>query len=156
MTSQFDEDEIIRDIFGYIGVRHKNFVEFGCGDGRQNNTIALLKRGWSGLWFDPHKKRIESAKARWREYPVQIQRRLITPANVNTRVIDPLDFLSIDIDGNDYAVWEAITARPRLVCIEIWDKGGTPLDKMRRLGESKGYEFISTSRHGINAFFKGV
>jgi hypothetical protein len=151
--SQTDEDEIIERIFRRIGSGGKRFVEFGCGDGRQNNTIALLHDGWSGIWLDPHKRRIASARERFAGWPVEIKRRMVTPQNVNRFVTDPLDFLSIDIDGNDYAVWDAITARPRVVCIECTDPRGTPLEPIKALGQYKGYDFLMTSMHGTNAFF---
>lgn len=169
-TSQSNEDLIIADIFREIGETNKRFVEFGSGDGRQNNTIALLKRGWSGIWCEPHKRRFESAKERFKKYPVEILRRVVTPEKVNVIVKDPLDFLSIDIDGGDYDVWQAVQAKPRVVCIELlgkppvvettWRKGyrfgrraETPLDIMRALGESKGYRYHCLSDSLVNAFF---
>ena len=36
--SEGDQDGIIQEIFRRIGVTNKFFVEFGCGDGLQNNT----------------------------------------------------------------------------------------------------------------------
>lgn len=153
MFSQSNEDEIVAWIFGRIGVGDKTFVEFGCGDGRQNNTIALLREGWSGTWLDPHRKRVVSARERWKDYPVDIIRRIVTPRNVNKIVPDELDFLSIDIDGHDYAVWEAVTARPRVVCIEVDDVNGTPLEGMKVLGKAKGYRFCGSSASNVNAFF---
>lgn len=159
MVSQSDEDWIIADIFRSIGEGRRRFVEFGSGDGRQNNTIELLKLGWSGIWFEPHKRRYLSAKARWADYPVNIVRREITPAKVNLVVKGPLDFLSIDIDGNDYAVWEAITAKPRVVCIEYardrctMYKNDERLKLFTALGEAKGYSFACCSASKVNAFF---
>lgn len=153
MFSQSNEDEIIADIFAIIGVGDKSFVEFGCGDGRQNNTIALLHQGWSGTWLDPHRKRVMSARARWMNYPVDIIRRIVTPNNVNKVVPDDLDFLSIDIDGNDYAVWQAITANPRVVCIEYDAVNGSSLQAMISLAGSKEYGFARCSASHVNAFF---
>lgn len=153
MYSQSNEDEIIAEIFGAIGEGGKRFVEFGCGDGRQNNTIALLLNGWSGIWIEPHKRRMNSARARFPNYPLQIIRKVITPKNVNRFVTDPLDLLSIDIDGNDYAVWEAVTARPRVVCIEYDADKGSSLEKMQGLAERKGYIFERCSASNVNAFF---
>jgi hypothetical protein len=53
-----------------------------------------------------------------------------------------------NIDGNDYAVWKALTAKPRVVCIEAvedhdWDA----------LAHSKGYEFVTRSHNNVNAFY---
>ena len=50
--SEGDQDGIIQEIFRRIGVTNKFFVEFGCGDGLQNNTLYLLLGGWKGVWMD--------------------------------------------------------------------------------------------------------
>jgi hypothetical protein len=150
LHSQSNEDEIIAYLFSVIGTTNKRFVEFGCGDGRQNNTIELLLNGWSGIWCEPHKRRYQAAKERWAKYPVEVKRRVVIPEKVNLLVKDPLDFLSIDIDGNDYAVWEALTARPRLVCIEyVW--AGLP--SMVSMANAKGYHLVGISSNKVNAFF---
>ena len=52
VLSQNDEDGIIREIFRRIGTRSKRFLEFGTGDGTENNTVRLLLDGWSGVWID--------------------------------------------------------------------------------------------------------
>ena len=165
-SSQSNEDIIIKEIFAKIGETNKRFLEFGAGDGRQNNSIALLRRGWSGTWFEPHKRRYVSAGLRWAFYPVEIRRKIITPENVNVLVNEPLDFLSIDIDGGDYAVWKALTAcKPRVVCIELtgkpkthlhygtWVAQNTPVEVMTALAEAKGYRFYCMSESKVNAFY---
>jgi hypothetical protein len=163
--SQSDEDIIIKRIFKEIGTTNKRFFEFGSGDGRQNNTIALILSGWSGTWCEPHGRRYLSAKRRCRRYPVVVRRRVITPEKVNVAINEPLDFLSIDVDGNDYAIWKALTCKPRVVCIELvgkpetslhyggWYAQNTSLDMMTALAESKGYRFYCTSASKINAFY---
>ena len=50
--SQNDEDGIVRAILGRIGLEGGVFVEFGCGNGLENNTAQLLMQGWSGVWID--------------------------------------------------------------------------------------------------------
>lgn len=154
MTSQSNEDEIIAKIFRRIGLGKKRFIEFGCGDGRQNNTIALLMDGWQGVWIDPHRRRIKSAKERWHNYPVRIHRRIITPRNINKFVNRPYDFISMDTDGSDYDIWYAMTMNPRVVCIECGHPvPGSMLREMKELGEAKGYLFYGCSKHNVNAFF---
>jgi hypothetical protein len=153
MFSQSNEDEIIAEIFDKIGTTNKRFVEFGCGDGRQNNTIALLHKGWSGIWCEPHRRRRDSAMMRFANYPVEIIRKFVVPRNVNTIVKDPLDFLSIDIDGNDHAVWRAVQAKPRVVCIEYDAVLGVSLEEMVELGTRKGYRLNCCSASNVNAFF---
>lgn len=50
--SQNDEDGIIQEIFRRIGTTDRKFIEFGTGNGLENNTAYLLCQGWSGLWLD--------------------------------------------------------------------------------------------------------
>src|SRR5438105_2769018 len=50
--SQFDADGILREIFHRVGEEHRSFVEFGTGDGIENNTLYLLCQGWRGLWLE--------------------------------------------------------------------------------------------------------
>ena len=50
--SQADEDGMIEELFRRIGVTDRTFVEFGSGDGLENNTVYLLLTGWRGLWLD--------------------------------------------------------------------------------------------------------
>jgi hypothetical protein len=86
------------------------------------------------------------------------------------------DLLSIDVDGNDYWIWKAITQfHPRVVIMEYnacipalppqtipykadfgWDKTdyyGASLGALEKLGKTKGYTLIATDKHGVNAFF---
>ena len=86
------------------------------------------------------------------------------------------DLLSIDIDGNDWYVWEAVKSiQPRVVCIEYngkfppdlswkqaynerhkWDLTdwqGASLKEMETLGREKGYVMVGTNLTGANAFF---
>jgi hypothetical protein len=88
--------------------------------------------------------------------------------------------LSIDIDGNDYWIWEAITViKPRVIVCEYnsafgdSNKVSVPYDAdfyrskahysdlyfgssvaaLCHLAETKGYDFIGTAGAGVNAFF---
>ncbi len=107
-------------------------------------------------------------------------------AKVNAKNIDALleqagapaepDVLAIDVDGQDYWIWEGIERyRPRVVVIEYnstldprrrlvqpddpygtWDGsdyGGASLGALRVLGERKGYRLVHTELTGLNAFF---
>jgi hypothetical protein len=109
------------------------------------------------------------------------QREFITAENItqlfHTHHV-PVDFdlLSIDIDGNDFWVWRAVTAHhPRVVVIEYnasvpptesrviaydpdfrWsgtDYFGASLLALQQLGGEKGYRLVGCDRSGTNAFF---
>ncbi len=126
--SQAGEDGIIREIFSRIGVTNRFFVEFGSGDGQENNSVFLLRSGWSGLWMDADQGLADRAK---RKFAPEIQSRRLTVlgAFVTAENIQDLfgragvppefDLLSIDIDRNDYWVWSKIERyRPRVVVVE--------------------------------------
>ena len=86
------------------------------------------------------------------------------------------DLLSLDIDGNDYYVWEALREYdPSVVVLEynstfgprasktieynpehIWQKDryyGASLTALQKLGRRLGYALIGTDRRGVNSFF---
>ena len=60
--SQNDEDGIIAEIFQRIGTTNKTFVEFGVGDGLENNSHYLLLKGWNGLWIEGSKNACDNIK----------------------------------------------------------------------------------------------
>lgn len=187
--SQNDEDGIIQEIFRRIGMQAREFIEFGVDSGLECNSHYLLHRGWHGLWIegDPglyrqigHKFRPVIKDGRLKVIHAFATRENIEhliAENRNAREADgEPDFLSIDIDGNDWYVWEAIASiRPRVVCIEyngkfppdyswkqaydakhIWDKTdwqGASLKAMELLGREKGYVLVGTNLTGVNAFF---
>ena len=57
MFSQSGADGIIAEIFRRISRTNSIFVEFGVGNGLENNTTALLLQGWSGVWIEASKKK---------------------------------------------------------------------------------------------------
>jgi hypothetical protein len=182
--SQNDEDGIIQEIFNRIGTTNKIFVEFGAYDGLENNTTYLLMQGWKGLWMDGDHKKMKVLK---RTYQKAIDRKqlyaecvFITKDNINDLIgkyfDGEIDLLSVDIDGNDYYVWENINViNPRVVVVEYnakfpppvfyrmeynathqWDGSdimGMSLQAAVELGDKKGYQLAGTNINGINAFF---
>ncbi len=115
VSSQNGEDGVIESIFATLGTTNKYFVEFGCGDGTECNAAYLLECGWTGLMMDGAGE-CNNPKAR-------IAQEFVTAENINELfakhgVPPRFDLLSIDIDGNDFWVWRAIKARPRVVVIE--------------------------------------
>jgi hypothetical protein len=183
--SQGDEDGIIAEIFRRIGTTDRRFVEFGSSDGVENCTAYLLFQGWSGLWLDPLERIENSVKQRCAkeisEGRLKFQRAMTTPDNIDSLLrgggmSGEIDFLSLDIDGNDYHVWKAISViQPRVVCIEynakfrppfdwimprddnyVWDRSdrfGVSLSALTKLGTEKGYALVGCNIVGVNAFF---
>lgn len=182
--SQNDEDGIIAEIFRRIGSPTRTFVEFGVEHGLESNTMYLLLQGWRGLWIDGNKKFVSKIRSRFddviRANRLSVVHSFITRDNINSTIGQfaqgEIDLLSIDIDGNDYHIWEAIeVVRPRLVVIEhnskfppptsiaptyvpdrVWQRDdymGASLEAFVRLGATKGYSLVGCNITGVNAFF---
>lgn len=176
-TSQFGEDGIIATIFATIGTRSKWCVEAGAWDGKYlSNTHALMDKGWSGAFIEGNAQKFLALQDTYRDNPrAHLIADLIGfgPDNgldkllAQTPLPGEFDLLSLDIDGLDYYVWEALSRyRPRVVVIEfnptvpndvifIQDRDATlnqgcSLLALIRLGKEKGYELISvTTCNGI-------
>jgi hypothetical protein len=156
--SQGDEDGIIAEIFRRIGTTDRRFVEFGCGDGIENNTAYLLFQGWSGLWIDSLESNELTLKRRWSNEIAQgklrFQRAMITASNIDSLLSaggmsGPIDLLSVNIDSNDYHVWKAITAiQPRVICIEYNAKFRPPVEWV--MPRDDAYVWNGTDRMGAS------
>lgn len=184
--SQNDEDGIIEEIFNRIKTVNKTFVEFGVQNGLESNGHYLLHKGWKGLWIEGNGKAVNEIRQLFKKViddkRLTVVNDFITKDNINAliekegKISGEIDLLSIDIDGNDYWVWEAIKCvNPRVVVIEyngkfppnfewvmeydanhIWqedDKQGASLKSLEILGLKLGYQLVGTNIMGINAFF---
>lgn len=125
--SQSNEDSIITDIFNKIKTTNKTFVEFGVGNPPKyqcNSTNLIIKHGWSGLMMDSGLDLSGMQTGIFKDKPVNFEKVVITVTNINDLISKhinskTIDLLSIDIDYNDYWVWEAIDVIvPRVVVIE--------------------------------------
>lgn len=181
--SQNGEDGIIEEIFSRIGTANRYCVEFGVGDGSECMIKKLVtQHGWSGLAMEGDLNSCNKMSADYAAYPqVIIKNELITKENISrlfeeNGVPKEFDLLSIDIDGNDYWVWQALSIyTPRLVVIEYnaafpppqkmviayqpdFKWGGTTyygasLSSLAILGTRLGYALVGTDSKGVNAFF---
>ncbi len=181
--SQNDEDGIISEIFSRIGTTNKLFVEFGIGDGLENNTAALLLDGWKGLWIDGSTEAVHTIKNELNKIikcgKLKVVNSFITKDNINELIsreidTDEIDLLSVDIDGNDFHIFNAITCiNPRVLVIEynakfsssllfcmnynelhIWngdDYFGASLKFLEK--NIEGYCLVGCNITGVNAFF---
>ena len=181
--SQNDEDGIVQEIFRRIGTGRKTFVEFGVQDGLQNNTRLLLYQGWRGHWIEADASACRSMRrafaAEIATGQLQLCHGFVTTQNIvgliEAAQLGDIDLLSIDIDGNDYWIWEAISLSPRVLVIEYnakfpppttwvmqynpqhrWDYTdyqGASLESLCELGRRKGYTLVGCCLAGVNAFF---
>jgi hypothetical protein len=185
--SQNDEDGILHEIFRRIGIASRTFVEFGVSDGRECNTLRLLVEGWRGLWMESGTQECEAIRrifaAPLADGRLELQQVSVTVENVDLLIAGSqasaageLDLLSIDIDGNDYHVMQAVeSVRPRVIVIEYnakfpppmdlvlpydpgfsWDGSdyaGASLQALANLAARRGYRLVGTNITGTNAFF---
>jgi hypothetical protein len=189
--SEADEDGIILFLLACAGLDRGRFVDIGAGDcvTASNCANLALNLGFHGLFVDGDEARVEAGRrfyashADTRTYPPVAIQSFVTRENVNDVIAGAgftgeIDVLSIDIDGNDYWIWEAISCvQPRVVVIEThpehrledvcapyradfdWREAvpGEPVGAspaaMRRLGEELGFRLVGGNRFGFNAFF---
>jgi hypothetical protein len=183
--SQTDEDGIIQEIFNRVGTTNKNFIEIGVGDGLENNTLFLLLKGWKGVWLEGDTNNIQAIQnkfsflqgsGRLKVKHVWIDKDSIENLLKDCEVPQEVDLLSIDIDGNDYHIFEKIASiSPRVVVIEYnakfpppvkWimaynphhtktntDYFGASLKSFELLFQKMGYSLVGCNIVGVNAFF---
>lgn len=193
--AQTDEDGILLFIFSVIGATNKKCVEICAGDGIECNTANLIiNHGWIGLLFDGNPDLVQRGTAFYRNhkatfvYPPIFICSWIKKDNVNNLIKQngfegEVDLLSIDMDGMDYWIWEAIEIiAPRVVVVEYQDiigpekaltvpyadefdahkyptTDGMPnfcgasLPAFVKLGQRKGYRLVGCNRSGYNAIF---
>ena len=131
------EDGIISKIFEEIGTTNKYCVEVGAGDGvKYSTTYDLRERlGFQALLVDgfvPVQKGKTSADASEEDIEqalaksndkAKFAKAFVTKHNINAifkehNVPKEFDFLSLDIDGNDWWVWKELRYQPRVVMVE--------------------------------------
>ncbi len=188
--SQFGDDGIIQYVLQRLDLSaaEQRFVEFGVESYTEANTrFLLLNNNWSGLVMDGSEDYMASVRKDeiyWR-HDLTALARFITRENINALLEEAgfkgrIGLLSIDIDGNDYWVWEAITVvDPALVIVEYnslfganaavtipyqadftrnkahysnlyW---GTSLAALCHLASQKNYVWIGCNSAGNNAYF---
>lgn len=190
--SQNGEDGILLYILALIGFGERRSVEIGVQDGTECNTAnLLLNHGFTGLLVDAEADHVARGQAFYRkqratwQWPPKFIQAWITQENVNRTLINAgftgqVDVFSLDIDGMDYWIWDALTAiEPRVVVVECNDAwpadravaipyqpdfaatfvGGMPegagasLAAFVKLAQRKGYRLVGCQQYGYNAFF---
>jgi len=186
--SQNGEDGIIRHLFDEVGFESRWFVEFGFGAAQCNSLRLMKHEGFSGLLMDGSSENVDFFNRAARgidRNDVRAVQAFITRENLQALIRDndvprEIDFLSLDVDGNDYWFWEELSSvSPRVVCIE-YNAGlgpdllltvpydpeferfskhpggffhGASLAALESLGKKKGYCLIGCDSTGTNAFF---
>ena len=126
ITSQNNEDGLIKFIFDTIDVNKINFIEIGF-DFFENNSLNFFKKSNKGLMIDGSFEKCFLLKYIIKIfYPfknIKVVNSLVYKENINDLINtyfsnNEIDFLSIDVDGIDYYLLEKINIKPKLICIE--------------------------------------
>jgi hypothetical protein len=186
LWSQNEEDGITLALLKLVGTTNRRFVELGAGVNGGNSGFLAEVCGWTGLMVDGSPARAAKLAARFGRFGVHTQAAWITTEGVNQLIADhgltgEVDLLSLDIDGNDYWVWEQLDiCSPRVVILEFnpafgperavtvrydpaFDRGqyksvthqfyGASLAALTRLSREKGYRLVLVEPRGANAYF---
>ncbi len=173
------EDGIIAKILSLLPKNDKWCVEFGAWDGVYlSNTHNLIKnKNYSAVLIEGDKSRFKDLQRNYAKNPKAITLNRFVGFNrkdnldqilKKTPIPTDFDYLCIDIDGNDYHVWKAMTKyKPKVVCIEFNSTVPTEVDFVQpadpsvnqgasllslvELGKKKDYELVAVLP--INAFF---
>lgn len=156
-TSQFGEDGVVEAVAKALSITSGTFFEFGIGppipakpgQELEGNFVQLRDKGWAGVFIDG------------KEYPpsFDIRREFITALNINQlmakhAIPTDVDFMSIDVDGQEFWIWMALAARPKVLITEI--NGGFDIDSSKTIQFDINHRWDGTLYHGasLRAFHK--
>ncbi|MCM8789443.1 MAG: FkbM family methyltransferase [Candidatus Omnitrophica bacterium] len=179
ITSQFGEDGIIEKIFEIIEDGDRWCVEIGAGDGKvfSNTWNLVVNKDWSAVEIEANKKLYKKLIQTYKNNnKVICINKIVSFAGkdtldcvlAETPVSVDFDLLCIDIEGNDYHVWNSIERySPKVIVVEfnptipmdiefVQPKDmkvnqGSSLLSLVKLGKKKGYELVAAL--DVNAFF---
>ncbi|HEX2608721.1 MAG TPA: hypothetical protein VHK91_15165 [Flavisolibacter sp.] len=182
------EDGIIQYLLNQVTDIPPVFVDIGAGDCIKGNCATLaVHQQWKGLFIDADPFQIGTGRSFYARVLPAAQKRLqflaryARPDTINNLLLKSglegaVGLLSIDIDGNDYWIWEALDViQPMLVVIEAkvefglhnvvvpysnknhpsFDRmnNGASVTALRNLGRRKGYVLVASNPQGYNLFF---
>jgi hypothetical protein len=190
--SQNGEDGILLYLFSLDGMGHRRAVEICAGDAIECNSANLvLHHGWDALLVDGRAGLLARGRAFYANHSETfrigptIVNAWVTRAAVNELTAQhgydhDIDLLSVDMDGIDYWVLEAIDLRPRVIVVEYNNRipasecatvpygeefeaeggawagdgfFGASLAAFNKLLSGRGYRLIGANRQNTNAFF---
>lgn len=177
--SQFGEDGVIEKTLQILPEKDKWCVEFGAWDGVYlSNTRNLIENaGYSAVLIEGDETRFAALKKNYagneRVIPVHAfvgftESDGLDAILAGLGIPSDFDFLSIDVDGNDFHIWKAMSKyRPKTVCIEFNPtiatgvrfvqradpsvNHGSSLSSLVELAQEKDYRLVSVLP--VNAFF---
>jgi glycosyltransferase involved in cell wall biosynthesis len=177
-TSEHGEEGIINRIFEIIGEQSKWCVDLGALNGVHGSNVRTLiqQKGWSGVLIEADLTQFEKLEKEYAAFPnahcinafVSFEgEQSLDVLFAKTPLPHEFDLFSLDIDGNEYHLWESLqNYRPRLMVVEFNPSipnsvefvqprdmtvfQGSSLRSLVELGRAKGYELVAVS--DVNAF----
>ncbi len=177
VTSQNGEDGIIEKILEVINDSDKWCVEFGSWDGiKCSNTFNLIdKKAYHAVLIEGDRRRYEDLLVTFQGSTKVIAINTFVGFDKDdcldtilraTEIPADFDLLSIDVDGNDYHIWDAVKEyKPKIVVIEFngtippqvefvqpRDMSityGSSILSITKLAKSKGYELVAATSNAI-------
>jgi len=178
------DEGLIEKIFQVIEPKSGFCIEFGAGNGEDFLGVRYLikKHNFSALLIEANTELAKLLHNNYRDNPkVTTVESFISKENIeeifsiNDVPAEP-DLMIIDIDGNDYHIWESIEHyHPQVVCIEynasyrpeedfvadydpdlVWkgdDYHSASIKQMVALASSKEYSLIHCKKAGDNLYF---
>ena len=196
VNSQNDEDGLLLYVFAHAGFNTRVAVEIAAGDGIEcNSANLLLHHGFTGLLFEAHPEKRAAGEAFYKAHPAtaffspKFVGEWVTRENINKLVTEAMfpgvlaqggeiDLLSLDIDGNDYWILDALfCVQPRVIILEfnaVWGATrsvtipyaedfvaepapipylGASLPAFVKLLGKRNYRLVGVERLGFNAVF---
>ena len=187
--SQNGEDGILDVLRKQLINSNRYFIEIGVSDGIENNSAWLVvAEKYGGIMIEGDPKLAARAKRMVAGHSVGGECRNMFVTRENVQELKSLafyqdpDVFSLDIDGNDYYIAQAILDggfKPKIfvveynsvygpdrsVTVEYRDDFaftsahptqlyyGVSIAGWRKFFESRGYRFVTVDRNGVNAFF---
>jgi hypothetical protein len=187
--SQNGEDGILDVLRSQVLNPNKYFVEIGASDGIENNCAWLLvTEQYSGLMVEGNVKLAKRANRLVVKYGLgaECHHKFVTRDSVawlkSMAFHSDPDVFSLDIDGNDYHIAQAVLEigfRPKIFVVEYnsvfgphrkvtipydpkfafseadptWLYYGVSIAGWKSLFARHGYRFVTVESHGVNAFF---
>jgi hypothetical protein len=191
--SEFEEDGVLLYLFTILGTTNRTVVEIASQDGRICMASNLIvHHRWTGHLYDGDPIHVRSGQRFFAKHPATrsfppklsarwFDRRIINDVLREDGVPPEIDLLSLDLDGIDLYLWDALTwTRPRVLICEF--NNVVPIDRAltvpyeaafkfsdrppaehlfrsaslkayQHVSAAKGYRYIGCNALGFNAYF---
>jgi len=147
--SQNGEEGLIEEVLKRLNITTGKCFEAGGHNGKYlSNTALLIDQGWTGKFVEYDWDLHTAACENWKHAKDRVKCicSAVDAANVNAFIESDTDVVSIDVDGQDLSIFRAMTARPKLVILEI--NSGFPPD-VEHESQDKGCSYLTAAKAAI-------